>query len=343
MVEIKDKDGIVRFYFDQRIYNFLLKVREKISNPLKNTMQCGIIWGACGSGKSLLAQQIGMVIDPSLEGNLIRAKKGEELARVTFNDEDLMKSIIKSDKGKVHIGDEAISLLYKRNVMSKRGKDLKQFLDKIRTKNPCVLFCVPELTDLDKDILINEHYVNFVIKVYQKTEGDNIRKGNFILYPNCNKTKYARKITDFEFKKFFLKKSGGYAELQKLRKIPYMATQKGNLVGSSTKKVWYPAGTEEYIEAKEADIKQYLKEEKPDPNELKIKKRDQQQKEIRMKLARQLKDSGHFTSKQIAELLKVDIITVYSYLNETSIPENQTLTPENQTLTPENQTQTNPI
>lgn len=240
MVMIKDSKGDERFSMSQELYDICHRFKEKMLKD--DSMVLGIFWGSPGCGKSIAAQHWGYVVDSTLEG------KDE---RVCFDKDEFIKAII-ANKQKVVVGDEGISLFFRRNSMTKEGRLMSELMDQIRQKNLCVFICVPKLLTIDSTVL---ELANFVAYVWETREtsakGTRTIKGNVAFYPQTKGVPYKTIIVEYLKKK-------ARSPLKKMVRPKPLHFEPGNPVG----KVWYPAGKEKYLEKKDSILKKYEEGEK---------------------------------------------------------------------------------
>ncbi len=99
---------------------------------LKDWDMVFIVDGAEGSGKSVIAQQIGFYCDPSLT-----------LDRIVFTAEDFKKAVLSANKYQCVIFDEGYAGLSSRQAMSDVNKSLVAMLMEIRQKNLFIIIVLP--------------------------------------------------------------------------------------------------------------------------------------------------------------------------------------------------------
>lgn len=125
-----------------------------------------LVDGVEGSGKSVLAMQIGFFCDPTLT-----------LDRIVFTPSDFQSAIIKAKKYQTVIYDEAYTGLSSRAAMSQINKTLIKMLAEIRQKNLFVLVVMPTFFDVDKYVALWRSRA--LIHVYT---GDRFERGFFSFF-----------------------------------------------------------------------------------------------------------------------------------------------------------------
>jgi len=128
--------------------------------------------GGEGVGKSVLAQQIGKYLDPSLI-----------LERITFTPKEFRDAVLKANKFQSIIFDEAFTGLASRRTMSSVNLILVEMMAEIRQKNLIIILVLPSFFDMDKYAAI--HRTRCLIHVYTK----NFKRGFFKFYSYSDKKK----------------------------------------------------------------------------------------------------------------------------------------------------------
>jgi len=163
------KNGGREFYVDDRLHKNIQKVKEKVNG--KDEDYFFIIDGAEGSGKSVLAQQLAMVVDPTFS-----------LDRMVFNSKDFTSAILGASKGQAVVFDEAFRGLSSRGALSEVNKLLVGLMMECRQKNLIVFVVLPSFFLLDKYVAM--HRAKGLFHVYRK-EG----KRGFWMFFNSHKMK----------------------------------------------------------------------------------------------------------------------------------------------------------
>lgn len=121
--------------------------------------------GRTGAGKSTIAMQIARYLDSSFS-----------LDRVAFTPQQFANCLKQAKKGEVVLLDEAI-VLNSRNSMSEWNKKIMMLMAQIRSKQLFIIFCLPSIFDLDKNISLFR--IDLLIHCYQKEFG---KRGFFTAY-----------------------------------------------------------------------------------------------------------------------------------------------------------------
>lgn len=139
MVIVTIKDD--RFSMDGYLKRNLDIVKDQINH--KDNDFVGIVDGFEGVGKSVLAQQVGKYVDPTLC-----------LDRICFTSEKFKEAVLKAKKGECVIYDEAITGAFSREAIQMMNVILIKMMAQIRQKNLFILFVLPSFFDLDKNLAI---------------------------------------------------------------------------------------------------------------------------------------------------------------------------------------------
>lgn len=130
-------DGIVKKALDDAINKFLKKDGDFII----------CIDGREGSGKSVLAQQIGYYMAYNL-------KTPFTVDNVVFKAKSFKETVINAKKFSVIVWDEALSGLFSRSAMLNTNKEIVDLLAEIRQKNLAIIIVLPSFFDLDKYVSV---------------------------------------------------------------------------------------------------------------------------------------------------------------------------------------------
>lgn len=122
----------------------------------KNTSVVIVVDGRSGMGKTCLANQLGIYLDPHFN-----------LDKILYTPQEFMEALAVAKKGDFLLFDEAM-LLSNRSAMSTINKMIIQAMSMIRSKNIYVCFCVNSIFDLDKNLSL--HRADILFHVY----GDNL-------------------------------------------------------------------------------------------------------------------------------------------------------------------------
>lgn len=171
MEEQKLEPRSVSFPIDTVLKSELDKVRYRVEK--KDFDFVAIIDGREGSGKSVLAQQVGAYLDPNFS-----------LDNIVFTSEEFIKKIKdpRIKKGTCVILDEAFNAINSRASMSEVNRSMGAVATEMRQKNLYVLIVLPSFFDLDKQFAI--HRSSSLIHVYLK---DNVQRGQFLIFPRSKK------------------------------------------------------------------------------------------------------------------------------------------------------------
>jgi len=244
MVMIKDKNGIERYSLSTRLFKVTERIQEKIYK--EDSMVLGILWGGVGGGKSVRAQQMGLIINKNRELNI---------SKVAFDKDEFIEAVLKSRK-EVVIGDEGIALFFSRGSMTRQGRLMAELMAQCRQKNLCIIICVPELLSIDYLILESANFVGYVWESKKEINNRPVTiKGNLALYPSIVGDDYKMKIIHY----LRIKKRNPHAKI--FRPTPYL-TETGNPIGKTFKEVWYPVGEKAYREKKESVLDRYKKKQR---------------------------------------------------------------------------------
>ena len=149
-------------YVDDMLLKNLLASKKAIKNDWDMFF---VVDGQEGVGKSVLAQQIGVICDPTLC-----------LERITFSAATFKKAILSAKKYQCVIFDEAYGSLASRRAMSLTNHMLVDMMAEIRQKNLFVILVLPSFFELDKYPAI--HRCRCLIHVYHHR----FQRGFFRLY-----------------------------------------------------------------------------------------------------------------------------------------------------------------
>lgn len=129
----------VNTLLDPIVTTELLKVKKKVLT--KDRDWVGLVDGEEGVGKSVLAQQLAVFLDPDFN-----------LDNIVFNSDDFIKKIKdpKTKKGTCIVLDEAFSSANSRASMSEVNRSLIGVATEMRQKNLFIIIVLPSFFDLDK-------------------------------------------------------------------------------------------------------------------------------------------------------------------------------------------------
>ncbi len=156
-------------YVHPQVKRMLDKSKERITK--KDWDRLILIDGGEGSGKSLLALQIGFYFDPTLN-----------LSRVCFNGEEFSKAIDDAKKFQCIIFDEAFNGLASTAATSKMNRFIVRKLMECRQKNLFIIIVLPTFFLLQKYVAIFRSKALF--HVYVDKKGN---RGKYKIYNDSNK------------------------------------------------------------------------------------------------------------------------------------------------------------
>lgn len=161
----------VPFFIDNVLRNELDKVRYRVLK--KDFDFVMLIDGREGSGKSVLAMQIGAYLDPNFN-----------LDNIVFTSEEFINKIKdpKTKPGSFILLDEAFNALNSRASMTEVNRSMGAVATEMRQKNLFVGIVLPSFFDLDKQFAL--HRSSSLIHVYLK---DNVERGQFLIFPRTTK------------------------------------------------------------------------------------------------------------------------------------------------------------
>lgn len=215
---------------NQYILKLVDRIKEKIHK--ENEMFLIFIYGEKGSGKTMASQEIGMLIDPTLD-----------IERVCFTKEEFIQMSLKH-KQKVIIGDEGIQLFFNRASMTKEAREINAFMEQCRILNNVLIINIPKLLSIDPMILQD---ANLVIWTWKGKKDGKVTKENLAFFPKLNKNNYVDKLLR-------------HLQRKKNNRKTYPPTpaftELGNPIG---KKKEYPVGTVKYNHKRFKVLKKYSK------------------------------------------------------------------------------------
>ena len=161
----------VDYFIDNIMRNNLDEVRYRVLE--KDFDFVTIVDGREGSGKSVLAQQLGAYLDPNFS-----------LDNIVFTSEDFIKKIKdpKVKKGSCILLDEAFNAINSRASMSEVNRSMGAIATEMRQKNLFIIIVLPSYFDLDKQFAI--HRASSLVHVYLK---DNVERGQYLIFPRSKK------------------------------------------------------------------------------------------------------------------------------------------------------------
>lgn len=125
-----------QFYMDGYLKTNLDIAKQMVRRDFDFVM---VIDGSEGSGKSVLAQQIGYYLDPSLT-----------LERITFTPDEFKDMVLEAKPETCILLDEAFGALSSRRTMSLINIGIVDLLTEIRQKRLFIIIVLPTVFDLDR-------------------------------------------------------------------------------------------------------------------------------------------------------------------------------------------------
>lgn len=110
-----------------------------INNVKKDYDAFVVISGREGFGKSVLASQVAMYLDPTYN-----------IDRCCFTSEQFIEACKYAKKFQAVVFDETMGYLSSRGAMSKFNKSLIKIMAEMRSKNLFVILCIPNFFELDR-------------------------------------------------------------------------------------------------------------------------------------------------------------------------------------------------
>ncbi len=159
MVKVTDK----QFYMDGYLQKNLDRAKEMIKKKFDLVL---VIDGMERSGKSTLAMQIAYYFDPTFN-----------LGRVCFTASEFRKAVIEAKNRQAIIMDEAMSVLFTRQAMSKTNIELIQIFGECGQKELILIVVLPTIFTLDNYIAI--HRSRALLHVYTNRK---LQRGFFTFY-----------------------------------------------------------------------------------------------------------------------------------------------------------------
>jgi len=293
------------FPCDYNYYCFLSGLKRTIKTG--DTQLIGFITGAVGSGKSCRAQEIMYFVN---EGNC-------SIDQIGFDIPEIIKAVLKNHKVCI-IGDEGKNMIYNLQSLSKESKGLNQLLDQARTNNLLILFCIPRLTNITKDLL---QIGDFCIHVWENVEIDDKRKkkiikGNMALFLRPDRFGLEGKDSLEAYINYELNKKKDSTKFIP-RPMPAL-TQKGGVFNDSVDTGFYAVDVKEYKKKKIAILEKFLIE-----TEAPKKRSMNYDRELIKKMI-----EADIPVSKIAKALDISDQTIYNFKKMERIGVN-TLTPTN--------------
>lgn len=160
------------FFMDQMLHTQLTKnVQPQVQK--KDFDYLFIVDGEEGTGKSVLAMQLGKILDPSLNIN-----------NIAFTPDAFSDKIVNSKKFQCIIFDEAFTGLSSRAAFSEINRLLIELMMEMRQRNLFVIIVMPTFFMLERYVVL--HRARCLFHVYLNKKG---KRGSWVFY-NKKKMKY---------------------------------------------------------------------------------------------------------------------------------------------------------
>lgn len=178
------------FYFDGYLNSNLKIVKTQIND--KDMDMVGVIDGFEGVGKSVLAQQIGYVVDKTLCRD-----------RIVFTPEEFKEAVLKGKKGQCIVWDEAITGSFNREAIQRMNVMLVKMMAQVRQLNLFILVVLPTFYDLDRNLALWR--TRFLVHTYF---AKNYERGYF-KFANMDKKKYM--YVNYQKTYYYPRKNGAWS------------------------------------------------------------------------------------------------------------------------------------
>lgn len=208
-------------YVDGYLHELLEGFRNAVEKH--NTSVVIVVDGRSGMGKTTLANQIGIILDPNFD-----------LPKLYYDPETFLDGLATAKKGDVFLFDEAM-LISSRSALTEINRMIVQAMSMIRSKNIYVIFCVNSIFDLDKNLAISR--ADILLHVYGESLID---RGRFAAF-------FRAKDGLDRLKQLYLKG----------KKLYEYTEPKANFIGSFTKN--FVVDEQEYEKRKQEGINRFLK------------------------------------------------------------------------------------
>lgn len=138
----------IRYLYEDLLDRLVEEMHANIEKDLDNVV---CIWGAEGSGKSVLAYQLAKKFDPDFDIETC----------YVYSFEDLLERIntIEADEGAIFWMDEATNISNNRDWMRSDNKAFITMLEMFRSRHWTLIMCIPDYNRLD--IYLRENRVRF--------------------------------------------------------------------------------------------------------------------------------------------------------------------------------------
>ena len=120
-----------------------------------------VVTGYEGVGKSSLAMQMCIAIDPSFN-----------IGSICFTADEFMRAVDRAKKYQAILADEGSEFLLSRDAMKRENRDAVKLFTQMRSKNLFIVICIPNIMILDS--YVREHRIRSMTRV--------VRRGAFEFY-----------------------------------------------------------------------------------------------------------------------------------------------------------------
>lgn len=174
---VRIQQGDKSFEMDNMLHDNLMLLKRKVCQEDFDGII--IIAGDTGTGKSVLAQQIAYVLDDTFN-----------LSRIAYTPEKAKEVAMATPRYCAYVFDESVTGLSSRDSMTKKNKNLVQFLTQARQENKFALLLIPSFFDLEKPVSLYLSKLLINVYLYNNAEQGIIwRRGYFAFYNNPRKKK----------------------------------------------------------------------------------------------------------------------------------------------------------
>ena len=157
MVKVDIKKDLC-LYCDGKLYENIKKMRDTVNT--KDMDRVIPVDGTEGSGKSVFAQQLAILLDPTFN-----------IDRMCMTSEEFITAVTSAKKGQAIVFDEAFTGLSSRSSLSGINKLIVSMMMEMRQKNLFVIIVLPTFFLLDKYVAIFRSRELFNIYMYKGKRG----------------------------------------------------------------------------------------------------------------------------------------------------------------------------
>lgn len=250
--------------------NYLVHILNQAKKMLRDDWDMVfLVDGMEGSGKSVLAQQVAAYVDEKFS-----------MDDVVFRHDKFTNWVLKAEKYRACVFDEARAGLAARNAMTNVNKALTDMLAEIRQKNLFIIVVLPSIFDLDRNVALWRSRVLLHTRTY------NGKRGFYNYYGRVTKNKlYIKGKKDYSY---FIKPD-----------------YRGRFVK------FYPLNEQIYREKKLENLRALS------GNNMKgvEKRKERLMKFLFLQNLNRKREKYHFTAKAMGEFIGISGNTVMSWLN----------------------------